>query len=221
MAGFFNRLNSAREAWSKAAKSTLAQAMHSTLTQELPLWLHELSRLSAVEVGDISRGLTSELNTLAQVCAAEQKTLSQRGTRNELALRLSMARVTGVLVPLEATLTTYTNALRRSDPRLAAIAAKRSGYGQAAPATVPLMNGTPSQASASDCKRQADVLRSALGDVVAGAQRIERDLHGARAMDAAAVAGAIAQAQVLVDWLRQAQQVCVGQMPAPVPVEVR
>jgi hypothetical protein len=126
-----------------------------------------------------------------------------------------------VLVPVEAMLTTYTNALRRSDPRLAAIAAKRSGYGQAAPTTVPLLSSSPSQATAGDCKRQAEVLRAALGDVVAGAQRIERDLRGARATDASAVAGAIAQAQVLVDWLRQAQQACVGSTPAPVPVEAR
>jgi hypothetical protein len=221
MAGFFDRLAPLREAWTRAAKSPLAQQMHATLTQDLPSWLLELSTLSPVEIGDIAKGLTAELGTLAQVCAAEQKTLSQRGARSELALRLSLARVTGVLVPLEAMLTTYTIALRRSDPRLAAIAAKHSGYGQAAPATVPLLNGAPSQLSANDCRRQAEALRTALGDVVAGAQRIERDLRGARSMEASAVAGAIAQAQVLVDWLRQAQQACAGQAPVPLPVVAR
>ena len=221
MVGFFNRLAPMREAWSRAAKSPLAQQMRTTLTQDLPSWLLELSTLSPVEIGDIAKGLNAELAMLARVCAAEQKTLGQRGARNELALRLSMARVSGVLVPVEATLNSYSNALRRSDPRLAAIAAKRSGYGQAAPATVPLMSSAPARPAATDSRRQTEVLRAALGDVVAGAQRIERNLRGVRAMDASAVAGAIAQAQVLVDWLRQTQQACVGQMPEPVPVEVR
>jgi hypothetical protein len=219
MARFFDRLAPLRAAWSRAAKSPMALQMRTTLTQDLPSWLLELSTLSPVEIGDVAKGLTTELATLARVCAAEQKTLGQRGARNELAVRLSMARVAGVLVPVEATLNSYTNALRRSDPRLAAIAAKRSEYGQAAPATVPLMTRAPSQLAANDCRQQAEVLRAALGDVVAGAQRIERDLRGTRAMDASAVAGAIAQAQVLVDWLRQAQQACVGAMP--VPVEAR
>lgn len=214
MGRFFDRLAPLREAWTRAAKSPLAQQMHATLTHDLPSWLLELSALTPVEVGDVAKGLTAELGTLAQVCAAEQKALGQRGARNELALRLSTARVNGVLVPVEATLTAYTNALRRSDPRLAAIAAKHSAYGQAAPATVPLVSGAATQLAAGDCRKQAETLRAALGDVVAGAQRIERDLRGARAMDASAVAGAIAQAQVLVDWLRQAQQACANKPAA-------
>src|SRR5690348_867728 len=112
MARFFDRLAPLREAWARAAKSPLAQQMRATLTHDLPAWLLELSALTPIEIGDVAKGLTAELGTLAQVCAAEQKTLSQRGTRNELALRLSMARVNGVLVPVEATLNAYTNALR-------------------------------------------------------------------------------------------------------------
>lgn len=222
MGRFFDRLAPLHAAWSRAAKSPLAQQMRATLTQDLPSWLLEVSTLSPMEISDIARGLTSELDTLARVCAAEQKALGHRGARSELALRLSLARVTGVLVPVEATLAAYTNALRRSDPRLAAIAAKRSDYGQAAAATVPLVNGVSAlRPVTTDCRRQAEVLRAALGDVVAGAQRIERDLRGTRAMDASAVAGAIAQAQVLVDWLRQAQQACVGEALAPVLVAAR
>lgn len=203
----FNRLQSVRALATRAASSPLAKQMHATLTRELPSWLLELSALTTVEVRDISGGLNGDLARLIKVCEGEQKLLGSRAARNELAVRMSLARVGGVAGTLQTSLGSYTNALRRSDPRMLSITANTVGYGQPAAATVPLLGlGAHNVlAPTSDCRKAAEELRATLREVAAGARRVQRMLHKRGGSTPADLASSIAQTRVLVDWLRRAQ----------------
>jgi hypothetical protein len=126
---------------------------------------------------------------------------------------MSLARIGGVAAPLEATLSYYAQALRRSDPCLAAIpSAHRTLAGRVArsvPAARPNLQ-------ASDCRKVAEDLRGTLRDAAMGAQRVQATLRGRDAADPTTVAGAIAQAQVLVGWLREARNQIAGVADAQV-----
>jgi hypothetical protein len=209
MTSIIGRLQSVRDVWTQAAKSPFGQQVRAAIAHDLPAFLLELGALTPMEARDLSRGLNEALANLIRTCGEEQKLLGSRHGRNALALRMSLARISGVLTPLEATLSSYALALQRSDPRMAAISL---AYASPAAAAAPV---APDVAPC-DCRQAADELRRVLRDIAAGAQRIQPALRGDRAADASVVAGAIEQAQVLVGWLRQGQRRCGAQIePRP------
>ena len=213
--GLATRLRGWRHHAAAVADSPLARQLRAALTHELPEWLLEVSALTAVEWGDARTGLARGLDQLAHVCDEEANTLRQRRARTALALKLSVDRVLGTLIPLEAALARSTAAMRRSDPRLASVGAAFGTVGYAASmipgvaspaATSATTSGPLVILSARDARKLADRLRT----VLRAAEHAGRSIHispqttrmdGIEAIEG--IAGAIEQAQTLVAWVRQ------------------
>ena len=210
MTSIIGRLQGVRDVWTQAAKSPFAQQVKTAIVHDLPALLLELGALTPMEARDLSRGLHDALANLIRTCGEEQKLLGSRQGRGALAVRMSLARISGVLAPLEATLGSYALALQRSDPRMAAISL---AHAAPAMATAPIA----AEVAPCDCRQAAEELRRVLRDIATGAQRIQSALRGDRAADPSVVAGAIEQAQVLVGWLRQAQRRCAAQVQSEAP----
>jgi hypothetical protein len=210
MVSIFDRIQAVQNMWTRASNSALAQNMTKALTRDLPSWLLELSALTPVEIKDLSAGLNAALSNLIRTCDEERKLLGSRHGRNALAVQMSLARLSGVMLPLQASLGSYSAALRRSDPRLAAISASYGPFGGPAPITVPLGRVAPALALDASARKTAEELRAVLRQAIGCAQRIQGSLRGARGADPSAVAGAIGQTEVLLGWLRQAQERCSG-----------
>ncbi|HEY7975845.1 MAG TPA: hypothetical protein VID72_10910, partial [Ktedonobacterales bacterium] len=189
-----------------------ALQMRTALMQDLPALLVEMgSAQQPIELRDISEGLDQGLSGLIRVCAEEQKTLRGWHAPTALTLKLALDRLAGVTLPLEATLARYALALRRTDPRMAAIGLAFSVMAPAAatPISGPV-SGPLATLSGGEYRQLADGLRVALRDTVTAAQRIQQDLRGAHGRDAEVVAGVIEQMRTLVAWLRQQQERSAG-----------
>jgi hypothetical protein len=204
MASIVQQIRSVRSALEQASKSPLAQQVGKTLARDLPALLLELSALTPVQAQDVSQSLRTELAKLSHVCLEERKALGSRGSRNPLAVRMSLARLLTAIEALESTLSWSAAALRHSDPRVAAIKT-------AAPAPF-AETGQSQRAATRHCRQAIEDVRVALKDVASGAQRVQARLHGERADDPAAITSAISQARVLAATLRSAHDVCRGQV---------
>ncbi|HEY7833512.1 MAG TPA: hypothetical protein VIG30_08095 [Ktedonobacterales bacterium] len=211
---------SLRQALTHAASAEVTQRARTALTRDLPAWLLELGTLAPVALHTVSADLADELAQVACVCAGERKYLRGRGACRPLALKLSLDRVSGALAPLDAALARTTLALRRSDPRLAAIgaaslaSAPTARPGNAAPQPAPgsvlaasTAIGPLAALPAQTCRAQARTLRAILNEAARAARSIQRALRatatGQRDASRSALAGAIEQTRTLAAWLRQ------------------
>jgi hypothetical protein len=211
MAPISDRLQAVRGVLAQLAQSPRAEQVRAALMEDLPAFLLELGTVSPMQMRDIAHGLDGELAHLIRVCVEERSLLGPRAARTPLTIDLSLARIAGVVAPLESALSYYANALHRSDPRLTAISPLHA---------VPVATATPSALTARphiqprDCRRVAEQLRSLLHDVATAAERARTAISGHGTDDPFAIAGAIAQAQVLMSWLRLAEARFSAEAPA-------
>ena len=224
MMRFMDHVRGFQRLVAQAAQSDFARQVRTTLTQDLPALLAEMSALNPAELREMGEGLDQGLTTLIHVCGEEQRTLNGWHAARALTLKLSLDRLAGMAVPLECTLARYALALRRTDPRLGALGFAYAIVAPAMPtegaATGARPTGTPvsgplADLSGSDCRAVTDGIRETLRDTVLAARRIQQGLRGAHAHDAEMVAGVIEQMRTLVGWLRQREECYAGMLTRP------
>lgn len=206
-------LKNMRQALVRAATADVTQRARTVLVRDLPAWLAELGMdLSVVTPLDLDGActeLTAHLDQLARVCGTERNTLRAWhpfGGHRALTLKLSLDRVVGALVPLEAALARCALALRRSDPRLAAIGASTAPASALGRTTVPpgsVPSGPLATLSPRDYRTLAEHLRGVLYEATRAATAIQRAVDRERSTNSRGLAGAIEQTQTLAAWLRQ------------------
>lgn len=211
-------LKSVRQALTRAATADVTQRARTLLARDLPAWLAELGAEMGMDLGvdwgvaapldldDVRGQLGAHLGQLARACGAERKILRAWhpfGGYRALSLKLSLDRVMGALILLEATLARSALALRRSDPRLAAIGAATAAAPGRAATSGGVTSGPLGVLTGRDARKLADRLSGALSEVVRAATNIQTALSGERAATPCDLAGAIEQTQTLAAWLRQ------------------
>lgn len=193
------------------------------------------TRPSAVEPEPDAPGLQQlavelnvQLSYFMAVCESLIADLRPREAQTTLRLSMALYKLIGVTAQMEMSLVVWEQMLHQTNPHLPAVhlppTGLVSGAAQVTPhlgvrgltdprmrvappsqplgwptTTVPLMTGR-------QARRMAAELVAAFREALLAAQSIQSSIRGVRATNHLELAGAIAQAQVLVEWVRQRQQ---------------
>lgn len=185
-----------RNLFSRAAKSQFAQQIGEAIKQELPNILNA-QPVSANQLQNLSDGLKDDVANLIAVSRHELETLNGRSGRDQLVLEMALIRLENVTGRLEYMLAIYTEALRHTDPRLAAVQVDNGGAsthrgGRALP-----------RLSGGQRRHLSDYLRFVLQNTITMATS-PMPTNGAQPASAYATAGTIKHLQGMTIWLRQA-----------------